>query len=142
MAPLRPGPPGDRVAQRIAECLPEPALQGKALAETRAKYVTRPQLREQLMRLAGAWPEVRGRLRRHLLSFNAARDMLREAGCAFEPEQIGIPRDRLRASYEQAYFIRRRFTVLDFAEQWNLSPSALGAIFGQDGTWPTSAGVR
>ena len=53
-------------------------------------------LREQLVRLRDGWPEVRDRLTRHLLPFRNARTMLREAGCPFEPEQIGISRDRLR----------------------------------------------
>ena len=65
--------------------------------------------------------------------------MLREAGCAFAPEQIGISRERLRLSYRQAGFIRRRFTVLDFAERWGVSQSALDNIFGSGGPWPLAA---
>ena len=73
------------------------------------------------------------RLTRHLLPFRNARAMLREAGCPSEPEQIGISRDRLRLSYEQAYYIRRRFTVLDFAIRTRRLRSALDELFGQRG---------
>ncbi len=111
-------------------------LGAKAQQETRAKYPAREALREQLTRLRDGWPQLQARLRRHLFTFAEARDMLREAGCAFEPEQIGISRERLRASYRQAYFIRRRFTVLDFAERWGLTRCALDNIFGRGGPWP------
>jgi glycerol-1-phosphate dehydrogenase [NAD(P)+] len=55
--------------------------------------------------------------------------MLREAGAAYEPEQIGISQDRLRRSYRQAYHIRRRFTVLDVARRAGLLEPALDLIF-------------
>ncbi len=61
--------------------------------------------------------------------------MLREAGCPSEPEQIGISRERLRLSYEQAYYIRRRFTVLDLAMRLGVFHSALDELFGPEGAW-------
>src|SRR5439155_18622439 len=97
----------------------------KAIEETRAKYPAPDALHEQLLRLRDGWPALRERLARHLLPFRNARAMLREAGCPSEPEQIGISRDRLRLSYEQAYYIRRRFTVLDFAMRLGVFDSAL-----------------
>jgi glycerol-1-phosphate dehydrogenase [NAD(P)+] len=79
---------------------------------------------------------VSGKLRSHLLSFGSARDMLRAAGCPYEPEQIGISRRRLKGSYELARLIRRRYTVLDFAERAGMGQTALDRIFGQTGNWP------
>jgi len=61
--------------------------------------------------------------------------MLHEAGCPSEPEQIGISRDRLRRSYEEAYYIRRRFTVLDFAMRLGVFESALDELFEPGGSW-------
>jgi glycerol-1-phosphate dehydrogenase [NAD(P)+] len=52
-----------------------------------------------------------------------------------EPEQIGISRDRLRTSYEQAYYLRRRYTVLDFAQRLGVTDSALDDLFGPGGPW-------
>lgn len=46
---------------------------------------------------------------------------LRAAGCPTKPEQIGISRERLRLSYEQAWYIRRRYTILDFARRAGIS---------------------
>ena len=64
--------------------------------------------------------------------------MLREAGCPCEPEQIGISAERLRKSYWQALFIRRRFTVLDLAQRAGLLDDALGKLFGTGGCWARS----
>lgn len=124
---------------RAKECLGWGPLAAKAVGEIRAKYVTREELRGQLVRLRDTWPQLRQRLRQHLLSFLQVRDMLREAGCPSEPEQIGISRQRLRLSYEQACFIRRRFTVLDFAARWGLTQRALKSLFGTGGPWPLTA---
>jgi glycerol-1-phosphate dehydrogenase [NAD(P)+] len=55
--------------------------------------------------------------------------MLRDAGAPTEPEQIGISRERLRQSYVQAFYLRRRFTILDLAMRTNLLEPALRAIF-------------
>jgi glycerol-1-phosphate dehydrogenase [NAD(P)+] len=129
-------PPCETLEERIVASLGAGDLASKAQRETRAKHPSREVLREQLVRLRDAWPRLQARLRRHLLPFAEARDMLREAGCAFAPEQIGISRERLRLSYRQACFIRRRFTVLDFAERWGLTRSALDNIFGSGGPWP------
>lgn len=125
--------------ERIAVMLGTGELAAKASQETRAKYATPEALREQLTRLRNHWPRLQARLRDHLLPFAETRDMLREAGCPFEPEQIGISRERLRRSYQQAYYIRRRYTVLDFAERWGLMNPALDRIFGTAGPWPLAA---
>ena len=123
----RAGRGADRGAARAGE------LADKATEETRAKHPTPDALRAQLVRLRDGWPALRERLARHLIPFREARAMLREAGCPSEPEQIGISRDRLRLSYEQAYYIRRRFTVLDFAMRLGVMDSALDELFGPGG---------
>jgi glycerol-1-phosphate dehydrogenase [NAD(P)+] len=111
-------------------------LARKAREELRAKHPTRAALRAQAARLAAAWPELRDRLARHLIPFAEARAMLHAAGCPVEPEHIGISRERLRRAYEQAYLIRRRFTVLDLATRLGLLGPALDARFGPRGAWP------
>src|SRR5205814_8833600 len=102
-----------KLEQRISLLLGSGELAEKAIEETKAKYVPAEGLREQLCTLRDAWPELRSSLSRQLPPFAEVKAMLREAGCAYEPEQIGISCDRLRQSYERALFIRRRFTVLD-----------------------------
>jgi len=62
--------------------------------------------------------------------------MLCAAGAPVEPEEIGIARARLRESFGQAYYLRRRFTVLDLAARCGLLGPALSDMFGPDGLWP------
>jgi glycerol-1-phosphate dehydrogenase [NAD(P)+] len=120
---------------RIAEVLGPGELGELGRREMRAKYVERRELRPVLEQLRDSWPAVRERLAEHLPSFVEARRMLAEAGCPTEPEQIGITRERLRRSYEQAWFIRRRFTVLDFTAMWGLTDTMLDRLFAGDGHW-------
>lgn len=110
----------------------------KAIEETRAKYISKPDLRRQLEKIRSTWPALKDALRSQLLPFDELKNMLQTAGAPTEPEQIGITRERLRSSFEQAYYIRRRFTVLDFAVRANLLDDGLNAIFGGSGIWSTS----
>ena len=96
----------ERVEERITAVLGTGELAAKAREETRAKHPSHEALRQRLDRFRDTWPELRVKLTRHLTSLAEARVMLHEAGCPVEPEQIGIGRDRLRQSYEQAYYIR------------------------------------
>jgi glycerol-1-phosphate dehydrogenase [NAD(P)+] len=121
---------------RIVASLGSGELAEKAREETRAKFPTSDTLRAQLTRLRQVWPELRARLVGHLIPFREARAMLGAAGCPCEPEQIGISRRRLRLSYEQATFIRRRFTILDLAERTGVMEPALDRLFGPGGPWP------
>ncbi len=117
-----------------------PELKAKALLETRAKYVDQAAVRQQLLRLKAVWPELRARLQAHLLSFDELADHLSTAGCPVAPDEIGISPDRLRESYRLAYYIRRRFTVLDLAARTQAFEPALAEIFGPSGRWPIQPG--
>jgi hypothetical protein len=48
------------------------------------------------------------------------RNQLTAAGCPATPEEIGISSARLVESHFQAYYMRRRFTVLDLAVRTGL----------------------
>ena len=122
-------------AAEAATAFDTPELTECAARETAAKHVGTDALRDQLTRLRREWPALRERLARHLVPFAELRGMLRDAGCPTEPEEIGIGRERLRASYRQAYFIRRRFTVLDLARRAGVLDSCLEALFAPGGTW-------
>ena len=128
-------PAVERVEERIRAVFGTGELAAKANEETRAKHPSRAALRDQLDRFRAGWPELRVKLTRHLVSLREAHVMLREAGCPIEPEQIGISRDRLGLSYEQAYYIRRRFTILDLARHLGFMDSALHNLFGPEGPW-------
>jgi glycerol-1-phosphate dehydrogenase [NAD(P)+] len=111
-------------------------LEKRAIEETRAKYVSGDALRDQLTRLKDNWTELRSKLVEQLIPFAELRDMLRRAGCPFEPMQIGISPARLRLSYRQCCYMRRRFTILDVMQRLGIFDSALQNIFGPQGPWP------
>ena len=108
----------------------------KIWEETRAKYVSREQLTKQLNHLRSAWPDIKSKLQRQLIPFTEAKQMLDDVGAPTEPEQIGISRERLRNSFVLAYYLRRRFTILDVAVRTGLLESSLASIFGPKGRWP------
>ncbi|MEO6809832.1 MAG: sn-glycerol-1-phosphate dehydrogenase [Isosphaeraceae bacterium] len=130
----------ETVENRIVEHFGAGALAAKAIEETRAKEPSPEALRDQLTRLCQNWPGIQERLHRHLIPFVEAKGMLRDAGCPFEPEQIGISRLRLRGSYESAGYIRRRFTVLDVVKRLGVFESAMEQLFGPDGRWSSQRG--
>ncbi len=111
-------------------------LTAVALRESRAKWVDAAMLRRQLETLRRVWPDLRGRLCQQLIPRLELKAMLRAAGAPVEPEEIGISRARLREGFRQAYFLRRRFTVLDLAVRCGLLEPALSELFGPEGPWP------
>ncbi len=124
------------IEQDIRERLDLPCLVDKALEEIRAKWVPAAQLRRQLECLRAVWPKMRESLQAHLMPFSELHDRLAAAGSPCQPQQIGISPARLRASYLQAYYLRRRFTVLDLAVRTDTLAPALDQIFGPQGRWP------
>ena len=132
-------PDADALEAEVQAQFDLPALVAKGLEEMRAKYTGHKQLRQQLERLKQVWPALAERLRSQLLSFDELTGRLEQAGCPWQPEQIGISRARLRKSYRQAYYTRRRFTVLDLAIRSGLFQPAMQQIFGPNGRWPTTA---
>jgi glycerol-1-phosphate dehydrogenase [NAD(P)+] len=127
--------------KRILELFGPGGLARRAEEETRAKYVSGEALRAQLSQLRETWEGLRVALRAQLLPFREVRRMLAEAGCPSDPGQIGISRTRLRAAYEQCCYLRRRFTVLDFAHRLGVLQSALNNLFGPRGAWSGETGA-
>jgi glycerol-1-phosphate dehydrogenase [NAD(P)+] len=115
--------------REITELFPSAELRSKALLESGIKHVDRDALRAQLQQFQRDWPRIRDRLSRQLMPRAEVRDKLQAAGCPVKPEEIGISRERLRASFRKAYHIRRRFTIFDLIRRTNLWDSALTRVF-------------
>jgi len=113
-----------------------------AVTETRAKAASAAEVRTQLERLRAAWPDLRARLQAQLLPAEELRRRLRLAGAPVEPEEIGLSRARLRASFRRAGLIRRRFTVLDVALRTGLLEPLLENLFGAGGPWDLHASAN
>jgi glycerol-1-phosphate dehydrogenase [NAD(P)+] len=121
--------------QRATELFSAGELRDVALREIRAKSDSANRVRTQLELLRDKWPQLRERLRRQLIPSETLASMLAQAGAAIQPEQIGISRARLRDSFCQAFFIRRRFTVLDVAVRTRLIEPLLQQLFGPGERW-------
>lgn len=114
-------------------------LRTVATRETAAKSASPAELIGQLQRVRDHWPRIRARLSGQLIGLTMLREMLASAGAAVDPEQIGISRRRLRESFRMAFFIRRRFTVLDLAVRLGLLDEIVDSLFGPKGPWPIAA---
>lgn len=106
-----------------------------ALTETSAKYVNATTLREQLRLVAKEWPALKEQLRIQLLPLGELRRRLEIIGAPTRPADIGITPERLRQTFRRAYYIRRRFTVLDFAVRTGTLEPCLDTLFGTSGIW-------
>ncbi|HEY2411018.1 MAG TPA: sn-glycerol-1-phosphate dehydrogenase [Pirellulaceae bacterium] len=118
---------------QITKLFGEGELADTAHRETAAKYIDAAALRQQLQRLRQTWPDLHQKLEKQIIPAKVVKQMLQDAAAAYEPEQIGISRDRLRQSYWQALFIRRRFTILDLAHRTGLLDDALTNLFSSSG---------
>ncbi|HEY0769557.1 MAG TPA: iron-containing alcohol dehydrogenase, partial [Sphingobacteriaceae bacterium] len=122
----------DAQALRIFEGTDFPEI---GLQETKAKYIPREKLEDQLGILKNNWTEIREKISEQLVPYEEARRRLQLVGAPTEPEHIGISRERLRETFIRAQFIRRRFTVLDVAIRSGYLNQWLDELFGKGGIW-------
>ena len=132
----------EQLESRIRTLFDTEALQRRAIDETRGKYVSKDVLRAQLKSVKENWATLQAKVRGQLFPFAELRDMLRRAGCPYDPSQIGISRARLRLSYQQCCFLRRRFTVLDLLQRLGVFDAALDQLFGPGGVWAPGGEVH
>lgn len=132
-------PDAATVEGRVRSRFADTDFVGTAVAETRAKHPDAAGLRAQLHRLRDVWPETCSRLRAQLLPSSEVKRRLEAVGAPSEPEQIGISRSRLCETFERAYHIRRRFTVLDVAVRTSTLDRLLAGLFGPGGIWDVRA---
>jgi glycerol-1-phosphate dehydrogenase [NAD(P)+] len=126
--------PGEDEAERAVRALhPNERLADAAVKETLAKHATAEARAQRLQTLSDHWPELRDRLAGQLLPAAEVRAMLAAAGCPTTPEEIGLSRDDLRATYTRARTIRRRYTVLDLAHETGVLAACVDELFAKPG---------
>lgn len=113
----------------------DPEFVARGLVETKGKYVDKEGLRRQLVRLQEAWPELRERIAGQMIPFDEVHRRLELVGAPCEPEQIGISREKFRASFEKIPYMRSRFTVVDVAFRCGWMEEWLDKLFGKGGIW-------
>ena len=138
-ATLAAWPSWERVEGAVRAAHTTPGLDDAAVAETKAKHIDADALRERLAVLRERWPELRESLREQLMPAEELRRLLRAAGCPTTPSEIGLSPRALRETYSRARMIRRRFTVLDLADQTGVLGECVAELFDPDGFWGASA---
>jgi glycerol-1-phosphate dehydrogenase [NAD(P)+] len=131
-------PTWEQAERRVRAAHTAPGLADAAVQETRAKYIDAPRLRERLTLLTERWPDVRDRLREQLSPAAELREQLQAAGCPTSPDAIGLTAERLHDTYRRAQMIRRRFTVLDLANQAGILDACVDELFAPGGFWTGS----
>lgn len=112
-----------------------PGHTARGLKETRDKYVDKEALRKQLEAIKQAWPELKERIRKQIIPFAELRESLRLVGAPYEPEQIGVSRERMRKTFSYIPFMRSRFTNIDVVYRCGFMAELTERLFGKGGVW-------
>jgi glycerol-1-phosphate dehydrogenase [NAD(P)+] len=125
--PDRPGATRAAKAAEIRARFGPGEVADRAIAETEAKHVEGPALRDRLNRLNTVWPDLALRLRARLMPAPAMARALATAGAPSDAADIGVSRDYLHATILKARFLRSRYTLLDLLDETGLLPQAAEA---------------
>lgn len=135
-AALQHRPAFDPVDDEIRWSLGDGPIAEAARQEMQAKRAG-GERQTRVQRFAAAWPHLRGQLLRRGFSAPGMRQLLRRAGAACDPADIGVTPAQLRADYRRARLIRRRYTLLDLLEDIGWLEPAVDDLFSHGGFWTT-----
>ncbi len=113
----------------------KPGHLARGLKETRGKYVDKEGLRKQLEALKAAWPTLKEQIAAQIIPFEEVRENLRLVGAPYEPEHIGVSRERMRKTFSYIPYMRSRFTNIDVVYRLGLLPELTERLFGKGGIW-------
>ena len=128
-------PSWDEVERGVREAYSGSKLEQAAVNETQAKYVDAEALGERLEKLRQAWPELRENIEAQLMPADELREKLRAAGCPTSPEEIGLSIEDFKATYRRAQMLRKRYTVLDLANEAGILDECVEELFAPGGFW-------
>uniref|UniRef100_UPI003216EEF5 sn-glycerol-1-phosphate dehydrogenase n=1 Tax=uncultured Draconibacterium sp. TaxID=1573823 RepID=UPI003216EEF5 len=84
-----------------------------AINQTRDKHISKEELAVQVEKLKQVWPKLKEDLKNQLVAAEEVKQRLEAVGAPFEPEHIGISKERMKETFVRSQFIRSRFTILD-----------------------------
>ena len=90
-------------------------------------------VREQLTRLKAEWPELKARLQGQVYSYEKMKSLLKASGAPYEPEQIGVSREKLRSMFPLVQLMRFRFNVLDLGKRGGFYDAIVDPLFAKGG---------
>ncbi len=135
-------PAWEEVEEKVRRAYSGSKLEEAAVKETQAKYVDAGQLRERLELLREVWPELREKVEAQLMTAGELRESLRAAGCPTSPEEIGLSIEDFKATYTRAQMLRKRYTVLDLANETGILDECVEELFAPGGFWAPDAASR
>ena len=103
--------------------------------ESKGKYTDREGIRKQLEAVKNNWPELREKIRKQIIPFNEVYDCLKRVGAPYEPEMIGVSREKLRSTFRAIPFMRNRFTGIDLIYRAGLMEEVENYLFGKGGIY-------
>ncbi len=134
-AVCRTWPSRTEIERRVRQAHSDPVLAENAVKESLAKYISAEELAQRLTLLSQCWPALSRKLADQLLPAAQIRDLLQAVGSPIDPDEIGVDRRRLKASYFKAQQIRRRYTVFDLAAESGYFETCVAELFAPGGFW-------
>lgn len=126
----------DEMENEIREILDgKPGHIARGIAEAKGKYVDNDGLRKQLEALKAAWPELKVKITDKIIPFAQVRENLKLVGAPYEPEMIGVTRERFRKTVSYIPYMRNRFTNIDVIYRLGLMDEFIERMFGKGGVW-------
>ena len=107
----------------------------RALEETRNKYVDKDGLRKQLNAIKEAWPTLKEQIRAQIIPFDEVYANLKAVGAPYEPEMIGVSRERFRKTFTYMPYMRSRVTAIDVLYRCGMMDEVEEHLFGKGGHW-------
>ena len=127
--------PFNEIEKQIQRHFHDKYLANQAIEQCKAKYIGSKELADRIRLLKSIWPELKSHLAKQLLGALKMKQMLADAGAPVNPEDIGISRQLLKLSYEQAQLIRKRYTILDLVSETGLWKTCVDPLFMKGGFW-------
>lgn len=129
-------PTWDEMEAHIREIFAgKPGHLARGLVESKGKYCDKETLRKQLEAIKNNWPELKEKIRKQIMSFDETYDCLKRVRAPYEPEMIGVTKERLRSTFRCIPFMRNRFTGIDLIYRCGLMNEVEEHLFGKGGKW-------
>lgn len=113
----------------------KPGHLARGLVESKGKYCDNETLRKQLEAVKNNWPELKEKIRKQIIPFDEVHDCLKRVRAPYEPEMIGVTKERLRSTFRCIPFMRNRFTGIDLIYRCGLMNEVEEHLFGKCGKW-------
>lgn len=107
----------------------------RALNESKAKYISKEKLREELEFFKNNWAQIKERLQKQLLPFAELRRRFEIVGTPTHPSHLGVSDEKMKSIIKDALFIRKRYNILDFIDRTNLFDECVDALFAKGGVF-------